>query len=207
MNASAPHADASNPATISSASQTTSRFRVPSSQVISALAMRHGPLWGSICAIPVVGALILGFLLDTRFFILALMVLMIFVPLVAAFLYFDHGLRQATALNTVDHSLCLSPQGMVVTVYPPERKSSDSDVLDPEAFRREAETPQPAQRDILIPYSDFSPYTVGLTSLILPAGARGLLLIPSGAFKSPASLAGFAEILSARCGWTINAGA
>ncbi len=182
----------------------TEKFRVSSGRVLSVLAMRHGPLWGTVCAVPVVAALILGFALDARFFILALMVLMIFMPSVAAFLYFDHGLRPATALNTVEHSLRLDPDALAVTVFPPRRRRAAADVFDPEEMRREADEPDAEPREVRFAYADLSPYIVGLASIIIPAGRNGVLLVPASAFKAPTSLDAFAGELAARCGWKLQ---
>lgn len=177
---------------------TSERFRVKTSEVVSVLAMRYGLRWGVICAIPVVASIVLGIVLDTRFFILALMVLMIFIPLVAAFLYFDHGLRPATALNTVEHSVRLDAECLTVTVFPPTRHLRASDTLDPEMLQREAETPVTPPREVHFPYAELSPCIIGLSSLILPVGRKGLLLIPPSAFRAPDSLSRFAETLTAR---------
>lgn len=178
---------------------TSERFRVKTSEVVSVLAMRYGLRWGVICAIPVVTSIVLGIVYDTRFFILALMVLMIFIPLVAAFLYFDHGLRPATALNTVEHSVRLDAECLTVTVFPPNRHLRASDTLDLEVLQREAETSGTLPREVHFPYAELSPYITGLSSLILPVGRKGLLLIPPSAFKAPDSLSRFAETLTARC--------
>lgn len=49
-----------------------------------------------------------GGIADLRLLVVALMILFLGLPMVLAFLYINHGLKKMTALNMLDHRVCVS---------------------------------------------------------------------------------------------------
>ncbi len=113
--------------------------------------------------------LILGFVNDLRFAILAFMLLFTVIPFMTAIMYFLFGLKPATALNGLPHNISLTSKGLNVTVFP--RQLAD-----------EEEEPEPVVRTFtLSSTTKYSSDSYGIT--IWPAGHKsGFLTIPYHVF-------------------------
>lgn len=181
----------------------TARFRVPASAMASMLFTSHGVPWLVGAALVVAALVAAGAAFDVRFYMIALMVVLIIVPMAGAFLYLNHGLRQATALNTVDHRLVLTPEGLEVTVFPP-RVIEDTTVFDLRAVREAPPVSRQGPRRVVFSYGELQPYSVGLTEVRLPVGRhreKGMIVIPVSAFRCAGDMRLFTDSLAGRCGW------
>lgn len=180
----------------------TSRFRIPSRDTVSALFMRHGTPWLIAIAVCVVASVVAGAVWDSRFYIVALIVIFLLLPPAAAFLYFIHGLRPATVLNSVDHTVGITGENIVVTVWPPKVRKEGSRVFDPVAERERLRglSMDNSPRTVRFPLSSVRPYTVGLSSVTLPLQdgreSLGFLILPLSAFPNPGAMQDFLQALS-----------
>lgn len=59
-------------------------------------------------------SLIAGIVSDIRWAIVSLMIVFIFTPAILCYLYFFHGLRRTTAINSIDHILNFSQEELSV---------------------------------------------------------------------------------------------
>lgn len=110
-----------------SATVCTPMFKVSGGRMARLLWSRHGHrpvLWlgGAVAVLAAWGALA-----DLRLLIVALMILFLALPMVLGFLYLNHGLKKATALNMLEHRVCVcSDSGIWVEVA--VRKDDDEDM-------------------------------------------------------------------------------
>ena len=177
----------------------TSRFRIPSRETVSALAMRYGTPWIIAVSVCVLVSVVLGIAWDPRFYIIALIVIFLLLPPAAAFLYFIHGLRPATVLNSVDHTVGIEGDQLVVTVWPPKARPSGSREFDPVAERERQTRPEQddTPRRVKFPLSFIRPYSVGLSTVTLPLydGRKplGFLILPLSAFPTAKAMQSFLD--------------
>ncbi|MDE6753434.1 MAG: hypothetical protein K2J82_02360 [Muribaculaceae bacterium] len=140
-------------------------FRMSGSTFIRLMIGRYGLPWISTAVFLSLGILILAFTVDIRWLIVFLMILFLFIPLVAAFFYFQQGLKEITVLNTISHRLIFRQDEMKIECY-----------NDPEDVPSFIKT---------LPYSDFSRYLIGGNYLMVPLkdSRRGFVWIPANAFS------------------------
>lgn len=127
----------------------------------------------------VIVLLIVGVAVDIRWLIVALMLLFIVVPSVAALLYISEALRPETVFNGIRHSLKIE-NGSLKIISEPE---------DEDAERREL---------LSVPLSGLKPYKVGVSSVSVPFGnSGGRIWIPASAFDTPDEFRKFIDSLYA----------
>ncbi|MGM9815513.1 MAG: hypothetical protein ACI304_00460 [Lepagella sp.] len=95
----------------------------------------------SLTAISLIG-IALGILLDIRILIIALMIITIIIPMLMAFMYYYHGLRQECFFNVLPHTIRISPQALTIRLHIKE-PAPDPDPL--EAPAEVAPTSDPRQ--------------------------------------------------------------
>lgn len=83
-------------------------IKMTSKQLLSILLLNYGSRWIIISIIGIVIAVVLGFALDVRFFILGLIWICMIVPMMVAFLYFYYGMLPLTAFNAIPHRLFIA---------------------------------------------------------------------------------------------------
>lgn len=188
---------------------TTVRFRVASGRVVRAVALRHGLWWGVAMCVAVAVCAVLALTVDVRFWAAALMVVCLVVPMAGAFLYFWHAMREVTAINVIDHTVALGPDGLTLTVYPRRVRPDTGDTLTPGRIRALAggDTDDgerlPAERILRYGLDELDGYVAGLDEIWVPVrrGGKpcGMLLIPAEAFGGRGDgLARFTAILAGR---------
>ncbi|MCM1152175.1 MAG: hypothetical protein NC328_00770 [Muribaculum sp.] len=103
-------------------------LKYSSGTILSILAMKYA-FWPLIATITVFLALLsIGIFVDLRWIIVALMIICIIAPMIAAFLYIWHALKPVTAINTLPHSIRETPDSLIITVHlPPFREDNDTD--------------------------------------------------------------------------------
>lgn len=120
-----------------------------------------------VMAVVVICSLALGVAIDVRFFIVALMLVLIVAPMLLAMLYFNYGLRRECFMNSLPHRLCFFDRCVVVEIF-----SRDSDENE-------------KVYDVEIAYDDMHPYMVETAAIRVPVGkgkAVGFLWVPMDAF-------------------------
>lgn len=121
----------------------------------------------------VVVCLLLGALVDLRWIAVGLMVLLIGVPAVGAWLYFDLGMRSATAFNVLPHTVTVSEAGMDIAVV--TKRVDERDKCDERDEEREVRITQLhfCQGEIKAPL-------VGLDAVMIPLATtpEGFIWLP-----------------------------
>ncbi|MGN0236795.1 MAG: hypothetical protein ACI4AK_01710 [Lepagella sp.] len=136
----------------------------------------------SLTAISLIG-IVLGILLDIRILIIALMIITIIIPMLMAFMYYYHGLRQECFFNVLPHTILITPKALTIRLHikedpnpaevaPPDDTAPDS----PSGFRIS---------EISFPRECLAPARIKANSLIIPiiSPARGFIRIPQEALS------------------------
>lgn len=115
----------------------TREIKMPSKKMLLVLFLESGILWTVIAFAGFVTFIILGFALNFRFFLLALIWIFLLIPLVVAFLYFYYGMDPLTAFNSIPHKICFNDKDIEVKllVNEGEEKESKSYSVDKELFK------------------------------------------------------------------------
>ena len=123
---------------------------------------------------------VLGACLDNRFFILALIWIFMFVPLVVAFLYFFYGMKPLTAFNALPHILIVDRDKLSVRIIEHETEES------------EEEKPS-TKKDFIMEFSKFDQIRPTADYVILYSKQDGWLWLPMDAFQDKNQ---FTELIS-----------
>lgn len=188
---------------------TTDSFKMPHAQFVRALAARFGGsrLLIALCAL-LTATLAAGLLADWRWAVVALMLIFVAAPMVAAYLYFAHGLRRECYVNIAPHTVSISPQGLKVEVsvmpYPTDETDAES------AGEAAAESSQAAEQKQETAAEPLRTYTLEIDRRRLgrytidPRGVTiriespdpGFIRLPYSAFASEQEFARAVELLA-----------
>lgn len=151
---------------------------------------RYAWLWLlALCAIGL-GGLILGIVVDLRWMVVGLMVVLIILPMIASFLYYYYGLKPECYINTVPHFFEFSEDGISVTMTFPKVEKTQSDEDADLPVSKEEDSPQ-ITRSEFFSYATMSPFVVNSKSVIIPfkTPLKGFLWIPEDAFDDEEKMA------------------
>ena len=153
---------------------TTASFRIPHGRYIMTMAMCQARLPLGLLAVAVVAAAVAAIVVDLRWIVVALMLVMIILPMVAAMLYFNYGLRPEGFVNVVPHTLTFGDGKIEAEVtFPSLDAEPDDDAPQPPVVRRYSfALARPAR------------YVTSGNGLIITLGApdKGVLIVPYAAF-------------------------
>lgn len=152
---------------------------MPSKKMLKVLFMQNGIGWTTGALSGVLVCIILGFCFDLRFFVLALIWIFLFVPLVMAFLYFVYGMKPLTAFNSIPHKILFSEDEIIVRLI--ERK--DDEDGEPEVIKEFKEGTK-----------SFVKIENGPDYILLVSNKDGWLYLPFSGFDSIAELKKAIEI-------------
>lgn len=140
----------------------TAEIKMSSQKMLSVLFMQNGIPWfiASICGIIVF--VILGIVLDPRFYILALIWLFMFIPLTLAFLYFFYGMKPLTAFNCIPHKIIFSDVDLKIRLI----TATDS------------EESENNNKDFEVNYKDFENLKYGPDYMLLFFREEGWIYLP-----------------------------
>lgn len=164
---------------------TTERYRTPHGRFLAAMLWRHGMVWFMVTAITVVTLAGFGAAFDLRLAILALMLLFFVLPVIAMFLYFNHGLRPEAFVCVMPHTVTFMPGHKVrIDITVEERNDADEEFTASETA--------PAARTVSYEFALRNPgtYYVGRDgiTLQLDGRSRGFVPVPYSAFASKEDL-------------------
>lgn len=150
--------------------------------LLKALAKRYAAwIWGAAAAIIIAGGA--GAMLDIRWLILALMLLFVLIPCLAALLYLSAATRPVAAANTLPHFIDFGTDALRLMVLPRvEPTESDSDEQEP----AEAEAAPPVP--MAVSYADAKGYAVSDSSLTITLTNHQFIWIPYYAFRDQTHL-------------------
>lgn len=165
---------------------TTGRYRTPHGRFLAAMLWRHGMAWFTVTAAAVVTLAVLGAVIDLRLAILALMLLFFVLPVIAMFLYFNHGLRPEAFVCVMPHTVTFQATGNVrIDITVEERKEHEDEEFT-------APGTAPAARTVSYEFAlrNPGPYYVGRDgiTLLLDGRSRGFVPVPYSAFASKEDL-------------------
>lgn len=157
-------------------------FRMSGWQFIKTIMMLHGKVWIACSFALVALSATLGIWIDLRFFILALMILLLIFPLEVAFIYFYYGLHPDLSFNAANHRVLLNGNNLNV-----EMKFIWKDgAYGFEEIRYKVKT---------IPLSRLGKFVVipGSVCINYGRGTKGFIWLPGYAFENEDSLKLFIE--------------
>lgn len=142
----------------------TKPFRMSASNFMLTFIFRYAWIW--IIALSCLGliGLVVGIVVDIRWFILGLMVILIVLPMIAAFLYYTFALKPECYINTIEHNIEINQNGLDITMMFDEDKT----------------------RTQQFGFNDFRRIDIGPKSLnlIVNKPRKGFLWIPFAAFDN-----------------------
>lgn len=192
---------------------TTDSFKMPHAQFVRALAARFGGtrLLMALCVL-LAATLAAGLLADWRWAVVALMLIFVAAPMVAAYLYFAHGLRRECYVNIAPHTVSISPQGLKVevSVMPYPTDETDAEAAAESVGEAAAESSQAAEQKQETAAEPLRTYTLEIDRRRLgrytidPRGITiriespdpGFIRLPYSAFASEQEFARAVELLA-----------
>lgn len=148
----------------SNSSFTTITFRMSAANFMTTFIFKYAWIW--ILALSSVGliGLIVGIVVDIRWFIVGLMVILIILPMISAFLYYTFALKPECYVNIVEHDIELNENGIKVNMLFEEEKT----------------------RTEVFEYNDFARIDLGPKSLnlIMRKPRKGFIWVPFSAFET-----------------------
>lgn len=161
---------------------------MPQSRLLLVLARRYAAgIW--IGAAAIAGAGIAGSMWDVRWLIVALMLLLVLAPGVAALLYLGAATRPVSAANTLPHRIEFDPDGLRLMIRP----LSDDTLEDSETATEEARSVA-----VAVPYTDIRSIGTDSSAITVRLTDRQFVGIPYSAFSNPDHLAAVAALLRSK---------
>ncbi len=140
--------------------------RLEGAPFIRLMIARYGFPWIASAAGLLIASAVLAGVHDVRWLLIMLMTILLVFPFLAAYFYFNHGMKEVTVLNAFPHRLIFINRGVVVTLH------EDDGPL----------------KSMLIPYSEMDKYYIASGCIIVPMRnqTKGFLWIPSSGFETDA---------------------
>ena len=161
---------------------------MPPKKMLSLLFLQYGTPWLVAALTGLIVFLVLGFVIDYRFFILSLIWIFLFIPLVVAFLYFLYGMKPFTAFNSIPHKLLFNEKELRVRII--EHNVNEEEKIENE---EETITPIDEKKDYTVNKSLIESVKRGGDYVLLFSKQNGMLWVPVFAFDS---ISDFKNILS-----------
>ena len=150
-------------------------FKMSATNFMLTFIFRYAWIW--ILALSMVGVagLVTGIVIDLRWFIVGLMIILIVLPMIAAYLYYSFALRVECFVNTVNHTVSCGVTSLEVKMYFDDKKT----------------------RSEFFEYSDLNMFQINAQSLTIPfAGKKkGYIWIPMSAFENEDEFYAMADCL------------
>ena len=153
----------------------TREIKMPPKKLLSVLLMQYGLPWIAAAGIGLIVFVVLGFSIDYRFFILALIWLFLLTPLVVAFLYFFYAMDPLTAFNAIPHKIIDDENRLRIRFIHPENQD-------------ERPTDHSEQKDYLIEKEELVETKSGPDYFLLFFRHKGWIWLPINAFNQTSDL-------------------
>lgn len=155
-------------------------IKMANNKMLAILYMQSGIWWTIAAFIGLAACIVLGFAVDYRFFILALIWIFLFIPLVVAFLYFFYGMQPLTAFNCVPHKIFFEKDHLAIRVC----RLKDNPEIQSVEETEEEQSKEENKKDFIAPFSLFKEIKSGADYMILIFHKDGWLWLPIYAFDS-----------------------
>ena len=147
----------------------TGEIKMPPKKLLSILFFQKGIIWLIIALTGVALFIILGITLDPRFYVLTLIWIFLFFPLIIAFLYFFYGMEPLTAFNSIPHKLIFSKDAIKVRLIRKE-ESGENEIENNNYYT--------------VDKSSFSGMKTGADFVLLQFNKSGWLYLPVSSLSS-----------------------
>ncbi|MDE7414069.1 MAG: hypothetical protein K2N05_09855 [Muribaculaceae bacterium] len=190
-------------------------FSISKSEFATILFQRHGLPWIAGGSLMLLTAIFLGFALDYRIFILAVILLFLIAPAVLLILYYNYGMKGKSFLNVLPHRIQIFNERTVIWLKVKECEPEEADRINSE--KRGAATVEcgdetgeksDIKNDEEWRRYDFSlecygNYSVGKNYVVFPflTPEGGFLYLPLKAFRSEEE---FSKAVSLMAGTNLN---
>lgn len=171
---------------------------MPRSRLLATLILLYGWPWIGALSVAFFATVAIGIFIDLRWVVISMMLIFLIAPLLIAYLYFYHGLKQMTAINVVPHILTLSDADIIVDIPAKDIQTDRSTDNSTDIPTREDEDCKAAQwRRLLFPYSSFQGLLTASSGYLLMATNKenGFLWIPYTSIADENTLKHFHEML------------
>lgn len=128
-------------------------------------------------------SLMLGFLVNYRIFLLAIILICLVAPAMMMILYYNYGMKGENYVNVIDHRIEIGTNA--VTLYLKVRGEEDDEEEKDKEDKGDKKEDKEEWRRYEYPFSWFGRYTVGKDYVVFPflAPRIGFLYLPADAFK------------------------
>ena len=178
---------------------TTNEFRMGGANFLSVLLFRYAWIWLLTLSVAGVCGIVLGIVIDYRWMILGLMVILVILPMIFAFIYYFYALRRECYVNTVNHRLVFEDDGIRAILKFRINAQSDGEKEDQSSGAEGNDAEEIFNtREEFFNYSDMKPYQFGAKSLIIGfrPPRKGFIWVPFDAFESESELARTLDMLT-----------
>ncbi len=176
----------------------TRRFRMERSRLSATLLVLYGKWTLVILGIITIGLLCCGILFDVRWVIVALMVIFIVSPAILCYLYFFHGFRKSTVVNSIPHTLIFTPDALIAKVLKrieeDESTKEEATVIEDQISKKEERSNGEEKFEehyrLTFPYGSIKSCIPGRQGYIISllAPEKGFLWMPYDAFPNQQDL-------------------
>ena len=146
----------------------TLELKMPSKKMLLVLFLQYGVSWLIITLAGVIILCGLGAIIDIRFFMLALIWIFLFIPLIIAFLYFYYGMKPLTVFNSIPHKIGFTDTDMKIRIPINEEEKEEGKEY----------------KEYDIKKDKISEIKHGADYVLLISKKEGLLWLPQNAFDS-----------------------
>ncbi len=179
----------------------TERFRLGASPFFTRLVYLHGTWPIALILVLILVAVVLAFAFDSRFAIVALMVVFLIAPLAMAWLWLYWGLRPEYRFNVAWHTLRLDPDGITVTLLKPVYETVDTEIEEPEDGESTAEESRKTRekitgwergKEMRFERAVLGRYLTGGDGITIPVNmGQGFIAVPRSIFTSEGEYSDF----------------
>lgn len=157
---------------------TTDRIVIPPKKILLSLILEYGMVWIMAGLCLCLSFIVLGFIIDFRFYFLALFSVFVIIPLILAFIYFYHGLKPLTAYNVIPHSIEIDNNDLKINLF--GGGGSDKDSTNEEGL-------QENRRQIEMKNYKVSKIKTGTDYFLvfMNSPVEGILHVPVGCMEDP----------------------
>lgn len=152
----------------------TKEIRITSKKMLWILYLQYGTSWMILLILGVFFFVLLGILLNYKFFILVLIWLFLCIPLIVAFLYFFYGMKPLTVFNSISHKLIFVDNDIRIRLFEINKDESGKVV------KKEMN----ASHDYKIKKTEINEIKNGGDYVILISRPKGILWLPMESFNS-----------------------
>lgn len=166
---------------------TTDIFKANGTTISRTMLTLYGKPWIAGALLFVAPLIILGFIHDIRWIIVALMAVFVVIPMALAFLYLYYGMNKVSVINSTSHKFEFKDSGITSYIYKLSESLSNTEnegQENMESGNYEIETRHDLMAKTEIPYSKIKGYVVGVDDVTLHTSdsGKGFLLVPLSVF-------------------------